>query len=147
MSTILSVSVTDVGLVFERDGMRAALPNEQLDERGLDEFRKLNYELQGTVGYQHFVDGVMAGISLLMGPPNLMELQTIEPSEVGTVEGVLLDPGPLAGEEIIVPGHTVHDGVIAGTSDIAAATEVTAAEGATHGGLTPSRSPEAPAAS
>lgn len=46
---------------------------------------------------------------------SLKELQTVEASEVGTVEDVLLQP--VFSEEIIVPGITVHDGVIVGTGE------------------------------
>jgi len=121
------VHFCETEIVFAVDGdIAGRLLNSNCHPEGLAAFKRTNYELQGSVGYQSFLQGTLAGLVLAFGPygerrdpedSTAKELQTIEPSEVGSVEGVLLDPVPLAGEEIIVPGHTVHDGVIAGTGE------------------------------
>ena len=146
--------------------MAGALLSHTWNPTGFEDFKRLNYGMQGNVHYQYFLQGVMAGIAVLAGPPiptkieipieareqqtelppgsspagslddlatyvdahphkfgpdgefvndSPKELQTVEASEVGTVEDVLL--APVFSEEIIVPGITVHDGVIVGTGE------------------------------
>jgi hypothetical protein len=100
VSSLISVSVTGQGIVFERDAHRAALPNEQLDAKGVEEFKKLNYELQGTVGYQHFLDGVMAGVCLLMGPP---PMRGEIPAEVSDAIAAITEPSAVIETDPPVP--------------------------------------------
>ena len=44
------------------------LNKTSVDPRGLEGFVKVNYSMQGTVAYQTFLQGVVAGLSLAFGP-------------------------------------------------------------------------------
>ena len=80
---------------------------------GLEAFLKTNYNLQGSVNYQSWLSGVLAGAVLILGPP---ALPSEDPAATAGPDPELL-PG-----EIIVPGHTVHNGqVVQSVADVTAA--------------------------
>ena len=123
----MSVHICEDSVAFVRDGeLAGVMPIEAIHQEGLELFKKQNYELQGSVGYSTYLKGVLSGLTLAYGPSRLQRLsvaasgdgesdrepQSIDASEVGTVEDVLLEPRPLPGEEIIMPGYTVYDGVV-----------------------------------
>lgn len=103
----LSVHFCEDSITFVRDGeLAGVMPIEAIHQEGLELFRKQNYELQGSVGYSAYLAGVLSGLTLAYGPPSLQrvpvaastdgqsdrEPQSIDASEVGTVEDVLLEP-------------------------------------------------------
>lgn len=103
----LSVHFCEDSITFVRDGeLAGVMPIEAIHQEGLELFRKQNYELQGSVGYSAYLAGVLSGLTLAYGPPSFQrvsvaastdgqsdsEPQSIDASEVGTVEDVLLEP-------------------------------------------------------
>lgn len=137
----LSVHFCEDAITFADGGeFVGRLKNTSVDSRGLEEFVKLNYSMQGNVKYQSFLQGVVAGLSLAFGPTGepRADLEEISPTDdIGhsvvelTGDGTGQAAPELLPGEIVVPGHTVIDGITVGT--------VADEE---HGALTPSRSPE-----
>lgn len=104
------LSVHDCGdsiLIADEEKAIGRLPKKSLHPIGLEAFLKTNYNLQGSVNYQSWLSGVLAGAVLIFGPPAL-------PSEDQTA--AVPDPELLPGE-IIVPGQTVIDGKVVQSVD------------------------------
>lgn len=113
---ILSVHVCeDSILIADEEKAIGRLMKAMVHPVGLEAFLKTNYNLQGSVNYQSWLSGVLAGAVLIVGPPAL-------PSEDQTAAATAgPDPEQLPGE-IIVPGHTVHNGqVVQSVADVTAA--------------------------
>lgn len=113
---ILSVHVCeDSILISDEEKAIGRLMKDRLHPVGLNAFLQANYNLQGSVNYQSWLSGVLAGAVLILGPPAL-------PSEDQTAAATAgPDPELLPGE-IIVPGHTVHNGqVVQSVADVTAA--------------------------
>lgn len=165
---LLSIGIGNDAIRFSREGVILGMvPLNHVSAEGLAVFKRTNYDLQGSAGYQQFLEGALCGLTLAYGPPiptsveisaseaeqllnaevmtePAKELHSIDASEVGTVEDVLLDPRPLPGQEIIVPGYTVHDGVVVGSVPKTAATqEIEAAKSLLADALPVSDSPDA----
>lgn len=155
----VSVQFNEAEIVFAVDGEVAGrLLNSNCHPEGLAEFKRTNYDLQGSVVYQPFLRGTVAGLVLAFGPyghrPDAEEstakvLQPSEPSEVGTVDSVLPDPELVSGELVsgIVSGELVAGIVEETTAEpVSGDTPVADTRGLTPPG-SPEETPEAPAAS
>lgn len=142
----LSVHFCEDAITFADGGeFLGKLKKTSVDPRVLDAFVKVNYSMQGTVAYQTFLQGVIAGLSLAYGPTGepravLEEISPAVAEQILSGELTAADLELLPGE-IVVPGQTVIDGKTVQAIESAG---VAAADGPEeqHGGLTPSRSPE-----
>lgn len=66
----LSVHMCEEFITFADGGeLLGKLKKTSIHPRGLEAFVKVSYEMQGTVAYQTFLKGVVAGASLAFGPP------------------------------------------------------------------------------
>lgn len=116
---LLSVHVCEDSIIItdeEEEKAIGRLMKDRLHPVGLHAFLQANYNLAGSVNYQSWLSGVLAGAVLILGPPAL-------PSEDQTAAATA-DPDPeLLPDEIIVPGHTVHNGeVVQSPAEVTAAT-------------------------
>ena len=141
----LSVHICEDAITFvDGDEFLGKLKKTSVDPRGLQAFVKVNYSMQGTVGYQSFLQGVVAGVSLAFGPAGEARTDLEEASLTGELTGDGSGetiPELLPGE-IVVPGQTVHDVQPLQSIDSGGVAAVAIASDET-GGLTPPRSPEA----
>lgn len=134
---VTSLSITEDAIEFSNEGkLVGKLYKHQMHPQNIAEFTKANYNLQGTVKYDAWVAGAFAGLSLLLGehmigPEDREEISPTDPIEHSVVEltgdgtgraAVPLVEQILSGEltaaspellpgEIVVPGHTVIDGM------------------------------------
>jgi hypothetical protein len=142
----LSVHFSEDAITFADGGeLLGKLKKTSVDPRGLEGFVKVNYTMQGTVAYQTFLQGVVAGLSLAFGPAGepRADLEEISPTvaeQILSGELTAADLELLPGE-IVVPEpakelQSISADEVGTVESVLAGTEVQ------HGGLTTSRSPE-----
>jgi hypothetical protein len=141
----LSVHFSEDAITFADGGqLLGRLKKTSVDPRGLEGFVKVNYTMQGTVAYQTFLQGVVAGLSLAFGPAGeaRTDLEEASPTDELTGDGSGETIPELLPGEIVVPGHTVRDFMPVQSIDSGGVAAVPIV-GDETGGLTPPRSPEA----
>jgi len=124
----LSVRFSEQEIVFADDGVFVGkLSKSSIQPDGLQLFVEQYNELLGSVKYQPWLRGVMAGLSLAFGVPTAprLDAEEISPTDELTGDGSGESAPPLGVGEIAKSGEL--DLVV---------------DGLPHGGLTPSRSPE-----
>lgn len=76
---------------------------DQLHPVGYEAFLKANYNVQGSVGYQTWLSGVLAGAVLIIGPPALPSEDELTPSHSPEVETIVppAEASAAVGETIV----------------------------------------------
>ncbi len=114
----LSIHFRDDAIDVGEDGkLLGRIPMQSVNPDGVALLRRENQLRMGTVPYQSFLAGVLSGVTLLFGPPQLVDVPVDAPADEGepksvptTFDGML--PGELASiptdEEMLgVLGHPV----------------------------------------
>ncbi len=96
----LSVHFCEQSVDLAEDGkLLGKIPLQALHGDGLTAFKRENQLRMGTVYYQSWLSGVMSGVVLLFGPPELVEVPVESPAENGTPVPITVD-GLLPGEPV-----------------------------------------------